>query len=413
MRILDELGREIERIATEARPRRRWWRPGVFLVFLPLSIATVAVAATTGILSGEPVRNPPDVKLHPKEGRGVTVGAGKLFALRVPDPDGGLPWGLRLVKTSRGLGCVQIGRVKDGKLGVLGQDGAFDDDRKFHERGPEIVYQTDCQLADGGGNVFIALGYAGLPASGDAIGCSARGTDGSRPKCAPGSLRNVFYGLLGPEATAITYEAADGQVVRQPVQGPEGAYLVVKPTEPGRRNVGQYSIGVSPVSGLRSVEYRDGSTCERRKSGALRCPLKGLVTPRLATPTRAELATPVRIEVGDRPEHPGGEQFPAQRRVTFSFRARRAADAREYYTYEARIAKPRGKRCFSGVLGGAVAKDLAAGSEVSERIYFPYGCRGRVEISVGYAQERKPTGIPFGGTGRPNAKVGTATAVIR
>jgi hypothetical protein len=128
MRVLDELEREIERIAAQAgevKRRRRWWRPGVALVALPLAVAAVAVAATTGVLSGEPVKNPPGVHPSPKSGVGVVVGPGKLLGARAADPDGGPEWGVRLVKTSRGFGCLQLGRVVDGKLGVLGRDGSF------------------------------------------------------------------------------------------------------------------------------------------------------------------------------------------------------------------------------------------------------------------------------------------------
>ena len=126
MRMLDELEREIERVALEAgtvRPRRWWRRSSALLVLLPLTVATVAVAAQTGILSGEPVKNPPGLKLDPKKGLGVIVGPGKLFDVRASDPSGEPPWAVRMVKTSRGLGCVQLGRLVDGKLGVLGRDG--------------------------------------------------------------------------------------------------------------------------------------------------------------------------------------------------------------------------------------------------------------------------------------------------
>jgi hypothetical protein len=75
--------------------------------------------------------------------------------------------------------------------------------------------------------------HVGLPASGDPTGCVVRGTsEPPRPRCARQSLRNVFYGLLGPEADAVTYEDASGRLVRQPVSKPEGAYLVVEPTDP-------------------------------------------------------------------------------------------------------------------------------------------------------------------------------------
>src|SRR5215204_2174525 len=110
MRVLSELEREVERIAREAgevRPRRRWSRSSWLAALLPLGIAAVGGAATTGILPGEPVKNPPGLHLDPKSGVGVMVGPGKLFDLRTADPAGGPPWAMRMVKTSRGLGCVQ------------------------------------------------------------------------------------------------------------------------------------------------------------------------------------------------------------------------------------------------------------------------------------------------------------------
>ncbi|HWK26435.1 MAG TPA: hypothetical protein VNS09_07735 [Solirubrobacter sp.] len=417
MRVLDELEREIERIATAAgdvRPRRRWWRSGLLLGLVPLCAATVAVAATTGILSGEPVKNPPDLHLSPKRGLGVLVGPGQLLDVRAQDPAGGPPWALRMVKTSRGLGCVQIGRLVDGTLGVLGQDGAFADDGRFHERGAEILQQTDCQQADGAGHVFIALSAVGLPASGDALGCKPRPIDDDhRPLCPPGSLRTIFYGLLGPDAVAVTYRDADGAVVREPVKGPEGAYLVVRGLEPTRRNVGYFVPSATPASGLRTVEYRDGTTCQvgtrPRHAG---CPLKGFVAPKLETVTREQLATPVRLHVGTRREHLGDvEHAPAQRKVTVTFRARVAADTRSFYTVRWET-RPHGLRC--GPIGfGPITKDVTAGAVLDYTIYVPYRCAGRVEVKVGYSQQRRPGQMPFDVGGLGNAKVGTAVARLR
>src|SRR5512138_3737566 len=144
------------------------------MIALPLVAAAVAVAAASGIIPGEPVENPPGVKLNPKTGLGVIVGSGKLLGVRAADPAGGPDWALRTVKTSRGLGCVQLGRLVDGKLGVLGRDGSFDNDGKFHERGPQIVQTLDCQQPDRAGHLFIAMTYVGLPDSGDAAGCAPR-----------------------------------------------------------------------------------------------------------------------------------------------------------------------------------------------------------------------------------------------
>ncbi len=423
MRVLDELEREIARIAHaagEVRPKRRWWRSSALLVLLPLGIATVAVGAvTSGILSGEPVKNPPGLHLNPKIGLGVIVGSGKLLGVQAADPAGGPPWALRMVKTSRGFGCVQLGRVVDGRLGVLGRDGSFENDGKFHERGAEIVQQTDCRQTDAAGNAFIAISYHGMPDSGDATACVARDYGGAeRPVCPPGSLRTIFYGLLGPEATAVTYRDGSGSVVRAPVSHPEGGYVVVRPVDPKRKNF-YFAPGVSPGSGLRTVEYRDGSVCNipnpARIGGAHECPLKGYVAPKLPTVSRAELASPVHVHVGTKPEHPGPKnpkyKVPAQRRITVTFRARQAADTRSFYTVSTEMHQ-RGKGCAYGSFG-PVAKDVKAGTVVKYTLWAAYGCHGTMRINVGYAQQRRPTQMPFMIDGFGNAKVGTALVKLR
>ena len=427
MRVLDELEREIERVAAQAgevRSRRRWRRSGVLLVAVPLAAAAVAVAATTGILSGDPVENPPGVHPNPKRGVGVVVGSGTLLGVRAADPTGGPDWALRLVKTSRGLACVQLGRLVDGKLGVLGRDNAFANDGKFHERGAQIVEQTDCQQPDAAGHTFIAMRYVGLPDSADATACAARAhqTD-LRPVCPDGSLRTAYYGLLGPQARAVTYLGATGGVIRQPVSAPEGAYLVVQRTDPKRRNIGYFTPGVTPATGLHSVEYRDGSVCHivnaRRLGGARSCPLKGYVAPKLPAVTHADLAATVRVHVGTRPEHPGPKVKPrkgqppirAQRRITVTFRARRAANARSFYTITTRI-RHGGEGCSFGTIG-PIARDVTAGSVLTQKLYFPYRCHGTLNINVGYTQQRRPSQMPFDIGGFGNAKVGRATAELR
>ena len=426
MRVLDELEREIARVAAEAgevRARRRWGRSGMLVVALPLALAAAAVAATSAMIVGEPVKNPPGLQLDPKAGLGVIVGSGKLLGVRAADPDGGPDWALRLVTTSRGLGCVQLGRVVDGKLGVLGRDGAFDDDGKFHERGAEIIQQTDCQQTDGAGRVFIAMSYHGLPASGDVTGCAPRSgrQRDAPPVCPSRSLRTVYYGLLGPQASAITYADRSGAIVRRRVRAPDGAYLVVLRIDPKRRSF-HFAPAVTPGSGLRTVEYRDGSVCRivspRRLGGARNCPLKGFVAPTLPRSSRAHLATKVRVDIGTRREHPGPRiklrkgtrAIPAQRRITIAFRARLAADARSFYTVSTRM-QSSNRGCRFGSFG-PIAKDVTAGTVLSHILYVPYRCRGTMKIDVGYTQQRRPGPMPFDIGGFGNARVGRVTVQL-
>ena len=63
----------------------------------------------------------------------------RLLALRVPDPAGGPPWGMRLVHTTAGVVCVQLGHVEGGRLGQLGVDGAFNNDGRFHVLAPSAL----------------------------------------------------------------------------------------------------------------------------------------------------------------------------------------------------------------------------------------------------------------------------------
>jgi hypothetical protein len=428
VRVLDELESEIERVAAEAghtRRRRRWWRSGMLVVALPLGVAAAAVAATSGILVGDPVKNPrgAHLNLNPRAGLGVVVRTGKLLGARAPDPDGGPDWALRMVKTSRGLGCIQLGRVVEGKLGVLGRDGAFGNDGQFHERGAEILQQTDCQQTDGAGHVFIAMSYHGVPASGDVTGCAARSSSRDvLPVCPPGSLRTIHYGLLGPQASAVTYVSASGAIIRRRVSGPDGAYLVVQRTDPGRRNF-YFTAGVTPATGLRSVEYRDRSVCHivspQRLGGARPCPLKGFVAPTLPRISSGDLATKVGVHIGTRREYPGPKVklprgapvIPAQRRITITFRARLAANARSFYTISTRMQHV-SEGCPYGTFG-PIAKDVTTGSVISHILYVPYHCRGALKINVGYTQQRRPGPMPFDIGGLGNAKVGRVTATLR
>jgi len=58
-------------------------------------------------------------------------GGGQLLPLRVPDPQGGPPWGVRIVRTEQGS-CLEVGRVEDGQLVSLGIDYYWHNDHLFH-----------------------------------------------------------------------------------------------------------------------------------------------------------------------------------------------------------------------------------------------------------------------------------------
>ncbi len=194
---------------------------GVIAVVLVLAGGAIAVAASS-VLSGSPVKQ--QGRLNPNAGIGVPApGGSRLLALRAADPQGGLPWGMRLVHTTRGEICVQIGRLDDDQLGQLGIDGAFHDDGRFHPLAPNILPEysdsgdVSCDVGDP-----IAIGS--WP-SGDR-NAAPNGPEETSFKPTVKDLRLISWGLLGPHAVSITYHAGGG-VRTRPVAPGTGAYLIV------------------------------------------------------------------------------------------------------------------------------------------------------------------------------------------
>jgi hypothetical protein len=202
------------------------------LTALLLACAAVAVAAT-GLLNGAPVS--PEVAPNPDAGNGVPVAgerAGRL-ALLASDPAGGLPWGLRVLHTTRGQMCVQVGRVQDSQLGELGLDGVFGDDGRFHSLSSDVLppgyggstSQIEC-VSQGQTLIFEDAdadrnGVRLLPWE---FSTKPRAT----PKLPPAThLRTLAYGLLGPHAVSMTYRTADG-LRTVPIRSADGAFLIVE-----------------------------------------------------------------------------------------------------------------------------------------------------------------------------------------
>jgi hypothetical protein len=153
-------------------------------------------------------------KVLPKDGR--------LLPIRVADPAGGPPWGIRLVKTTRGETCIQVGRVVGGEIGALGIDGSWNDDHEFHEIKPNDQLADLCGATDGAGNGFVDEGAYNAPASVDVPIYNGR-----HIPAPASSLRMIFVGLLGPDARSVTYKTPGGRTRTERTSGGVGAYLVV------------------------------------------------------------------------------------------------------------------------------------------------------------------------------------------
>ncbi|MFZ2112514.1 MAG: hypothetical protein WAU77_02135 [Solirubrobacteraceae bacterium] len=256
----------------EARRRLRRLRLPLIALSCLLASATLALAASGVILGGAPVR--PEGQLNPSVGEGVPApGASQLLALRVPDPEGGLPWGMRIVRTTRGDVCVQIGRVENGQLGELGIDGVFHDDGRFHAMPADILPETSrvgVRVDDEDATEAVSCHFAGQVVVGEHVGVdrSAGTADGGERRRPLSELRNVYYGMLGATAVSVSYKV--GKMGRTlAVLRPLGVYLIVR--RAARRELegsGGESLGSEgdlPASApLTAITYRlDGKLCQR------------------------------------------------------------------------------------------------------------------------------------------------------
>jgi hypothetical protein len=400
---LERLGLEFERVAREPRRRHRIRRRALLFAAAGALLVSAVALAASGVLTGAPVKDPPGVpRPRPHFAFGVVnAGSVTLTALRTSDPAGGPDWGLRTMTTTRAQGCVQVGRVVDGRLGVLGQDSSFGDDGRFHELRADVESGRDCALLDGKGKLFIAMSVQGLPASGQGGRCVARRPpdeilrhlskvaarrQAATPLCPHEDMRILYYGTLGAQAASVTYEER-GVRKTVPTSGPWGAYLVVARPDHKRPALGYFVPGTSPASGLVAITYRDGHVCRirdpRALGGAKACPRVGYVPPRAKTPSQSRLATPVSASFSTapgRPKSPDGKPLgPKNWVLHVTFTARVAAGPRSFYFVTVDTGHCHN---FGGFITSPIARDVRAGEVVRTTHYIPIACHGTISGDV-------------------------------
>ena len=246
-------------------PRRRasaHVRVALLALALVLATGAITLAATGVILTGSPVgtaRAP-----LATAGEGVPVAGGeRLLPLRAPDPAGGLPWGMRIIHTTRGLICVQIGRVYDGQLGQLGVDGAFHNDGRFHPLPTDALPDV---LANAAGWMAGNCSSPGAIYAADSVGLELSAATSPRPGAGvPPDRREISFGLLGVHSVSITYREGS-QTRTQPVLPALGAYLIVQRHTSGRQlgsfsesagrdEPGNYSSPAAPDGAVTAITY--------------------------------------------------------------------------------------------------------------------------------------------------------------
>lgn len=437
------------------RLRPRPSRP--IAVALACLLVTGSALAATGVLrTGEPVTA--TVLPIPGSDEGVAIpGSARLLTLRVPDPAGGPPWGLRLEQTTRGLTCVQLGRIVGGRIGVLGSDGAFADDQAFHPLSLNFFDGIGCGTNDARDHAFVNEQIHGLPASGllfdphhTAGGCYE--APASLEACPSTDMRDVYFGLLGPDASSVTYLNASGGTTSTATVGADGAYLIVVPHatgactphdpsctggagKPGRVHRGVVRVRVAPggtswTGGpdlpqsevITAIDYRGGHRCviatvSFGEDGSERCPAVGYVAASTQRVTAVELASQISAHVEpashycERSEDtipcdgniPKGYtrialvgRWQPEVLLVIEFTARVAVTNFDSH-YEIKTTdpyEPRDTQCqIRGGSGfGPTQTNLRAGQRVRYTMFVNPECRGITHITVGYVTVDGPSG---------------------
>jgi hypothetical protein len=383
------------------RPRRM---PLLAIIALgALLLAAAAFGATQIIGFGAqvtpahvPGREPPSrstgVGLPVASGEGSPTSAQPL-AISVPDPGGGLPWGMRIVRTTRGLLCPQVGRLLDGRLGVLGEDGEFKDDGLFHELPASALEPNTCIAP----SAWSMLSEVGVPDAGalqsPTTTCLApwlRGRPSSAPPCPAADERMIGFGLLGPHAVSVSYIAGE-RLHTVATAGRLGAYLVVLPVPPKLAHnfpvlggkgglLDGFPIGAGQGEVVSRLMFRfHGRLCQtgfdRQPGGPPQCTTQRAAQRMLVPRIPPDLHTPVALRAR---RVPGG--FELELAFTAPAAVRNASTA-----YSVEVTRPSSPACGrGGIWGQSIERDIARGQSlrVSEFVPQPPGCHGVVKGQV-------------------------------
>ena len=164
-----------------------------------------------------------------------------LASVRVPDPVNGPPWGVRVIVLRRSrvtshaavpalagpLRCVQIGRVLNGKLRVVGKDGAFGNDGRFHAL--PALSSVFCSHAV----IFVArprlVPARAFDGAGSCLLPRATTNDRSRHAtvCPTTALRLTVFGIASVRATAVRLLGLGPTTTERLTTADRGAFVFV------------------------------------------------------------------------------------------------------------------------------------------------------------------------------------------
>jgi hypothetical protein len=246
------------------------------------------------------------------------------------------------------------------------------------------------------------------------------------PLCPARDLRDLSYGLLGPDATSLTF-LANGRRYTEAANRPGGAYLIVRHGSlnamcvrlPGGgrscSSAGGETSGAALFPGtVTDVAYRDGHVCRPVSpvtGGG--CPPVGYARPHVRSVYPAQVKTPLNVRLvpaqhycSNGPESLApcrAGQTPitgtqGQILIDISFVARRpVVNSSQYYEYA--LSDPPG--CNEGGSSGPTLHNIKVGQRVVFQDQIPLSCKGVATGSVAYVAGPGPQGTITGPTGNP------------
>jgi hypothetical protein len=281
---------DARRVRAERRAavRRRQLRTLALAVLLLLLLAAAALAVR-GLIIGSDTPRTFKFSNSPALGA-VRQGSTRMLGLRVADPAGGPPWGVRVFATSRGSGCYQVGRVVLGRLSALGINGAFGNDGAAHplpvephgcggldavghlrftavspvEDSSASLTPSTCagptatraaRLGVGNAHKYIAAARERGDTYAVRVGMRqlrrARHRLATLPRACPAAaLRTLIAGAAGPLATHVSLTTKTGETLREDVAAADGGVFLFVLT------------GTVPPGGVEiRATYRDGRQC--------------------------------------------------------------------------------------------------------------------------------------------------------
>jgi hypothetical protein len=456
-------GRRRRRGSERPSGHGRW--SGLLVIGLTVGVTLVVVVAVAlRIGDGHPLSGgavptvlPFGSSLNPSGPTGVIASSVRLAAV-VPDPQGSGPaWGIKTYRVKGDMTCFQVGREQSGRIGAVGAYGSFGNDGRFHPFTFSDVGFGTCVPNDAHQHAFDNVAYANAPASASGEPCPTfpRGLPPHLPAqarahltaqshaadCQARNQRLVAFGLLGPDATSVTYRTAHGTVTT-PTDGPDGAYLIVEPVDPAICGTQcEYAGGAGatamklPIGLIATITYRDAPTCHGPPltNNALtlqrfdQCRYVGYVAPRHPKLTDADVASPVQVQpiparhycahkgiyrpnvlrIACDGRVPNGyvriTGGTPQLMVYISWIARQPVTNVNDSTYSIQITNPR--RCGGG--GGAQANStqslIRAGTRITRDVEVPSRCAGTYRGTVLYQPSLGPAGQEGAGPPQPRA----------